>query len=101
MAQAPAAGAPDTTAMGFESPSTTAAPDTLFDYWLPRVSGAQLRVLLFLCRRCYSPDGQLARDAVAVSGKQILQGGHFPNGRRFDGCGIRNKTTLQKAMAEL
>src|SRR5215469_3986076 len=57
MGQAPANGAPETTALGFESPSTTAAPDTLFDFWLPRLSGTQLRILLFLIRRCYGPDG--------------------------------------------
>ena len=63
--------------------------------------GAQLRILLFLNRRCYGPDGHLTHEAVAVSAKQLLHGGCFPNGRRFRGCGIRNKTTLQKAVAGL
>jgi hypothetical protein len=101
MRQALAAGAPETTATGFESPSTTAAPDTLFDFWLPRLSGAQLRILLFLIRRCYGPDGQITRDAVAVSSKQFIEGGSSPAGRRFGGCGIRNKTTLKTAAAGL
>ena len=36
---------------GFSSPNVTGIPDQLFDFWLPKLNGAELKVALYICRR--------------------------------------------------
>lgn len=38
---------------GFKSPNYTTVPDELFDILLPRLSGAELKVLLYIVRRTF------------------------------------------------
>jgi len=86
---------------GFASSNTTGTPDTLFDYWLPRLTGAQLRVLLFLIRRCYGPTHQIDLSAVRISLPQFQQGTTGRDGRATCGCGIASKSTLTGALKSL
>ncbi len=86
---------------GFASSNTTGTPDTLFDYWLPRLTGAQLRVLLFLIRRCYGPTHQIDPSAVRISLPQFQKGTTGRDGRTTCGCGIASKSTLTGALKSL
>lgn len=38
---------------GFVFPTTTPVPDQLFDELLPRLSGAELKVLMYIIRRTF------------------------------------------------
>jgi hypothetical protein len=79
-------------------PTTTPTPDTLLDYWLPRLTGAQLRALLFLVRETYGfrrPDAM-----VGLSIPQFLHGKRRDD-RQVCGCGLKSKTSLRRALHEL
>jgi len=96
-----ASGAMGVDSAGFASSNTTGTPDTLFDYWLPRLTGAQLRTLLFLIRRCYGPTHQIDPSAVTISLPQFHKGTTGRDGRATCGCGIASKSTLTGALKSL
>jgi hypothetical protein len=83
---------------GFVRPTTTQTPDTLFDHWLPRLTGAELRVLLYAVRRTFG----FRKDQDAISRGQFLQGIRSRDGRVLDeGTGIGSGTTLSNAIGGL
>ena len=55
---------------GFDAPRYTPVPDDLFDLWLPHLSGAEVKVLLYICRRTFG----FKKDADAISLAQITGG---------------------------
>src|SRR5215469_10035736 len=83
---------------GFTKPTTTQTPDALFDYWLTRLTGSELRVLLYAIRRTFG----FKRDDDAISREQFLHGITARDGRIFDeGTGIRSGATLTAAITKL
>ncbi len=85
---------------GFVASTTTGTPDALFHYWLPRLSGSQLRVVLFLIRRAFGPTQQRGDGVISVSLSDFIEGTGL-GGRRTAGCGIESRPTVLAAVAEL
>lgn len=82
---------------GFRKPSYTQVPDELFDVLLPELSGAELKVLLYIIRRTFG----FKRDSDAISLGQMLTGIVKRDGERLDaGTGLTKKTLL-KALSSL
>ena len=76
---------------GFRRPSYTMVPDELFDELLPALSGAELKVLLFVVRRTFG----FKRDADAISLSQMLHGVTTREGRVLHrGVGLCKPTLL-------
>lgn len=76
---------------GFQSPRYTMVPDELFDELLASLSGAELKVLLYIIRRTFG----FKRDADAISLSQMLSGITTKDGRVLDrGSGLSKPTLL-------
>jgi len=77
---------------GFRSPTYTQVPDELFDELLSVLSGAELKVLLYIIRRTFG----FKRDADAISLSQMMSGIVTREGNRLDrGVGLSKPTLLQ------
>jgi hypothetical protein len=77
---------------GFRSPNYTQVPDELFDELLSVLSGAELKVLLYIIRRTFG----FKRDADAISLSQMMSGIVTHDGDRLDrGVGLSKPTLLQ------
>ena len=82
---------------GFRSPSYTMVPDELFDELLPDLSGAELKVLLFVVRRTFG----FKRERDRISLAQMLHGITTREGRVLHrGVGL-SKPTLLGALRSL
>jgi hypothetical protein len=66
---------------GFQFPTTTPVPDEVFDVLMPQLSGAELKVLLYICRRTFG--FMKASDSISLS--QIAHGIITRAGRVLDG----------------
>lgn len=78
--------------MGFTRPTTTQSPDPIFDYWLTRLTGAELRVLLYAVRRTYG----FKKDDDNISLDQFEHGIRSEDGAVLDeGCGCSRKSILR------
>lgn len=76
---------------GYASPNYTPVPDELFDEQLPDLSGAELKVLLYIIRRTFG----FKRESDNISISQMLNGLQTWDGRRLDrGVGLTKKTLL-------
>jgi len=76
---------------GFAKPTTTQTPDALLDYWLTRLAGSELRVLLYAVRRTYG----FKRDEDAIGLDQFLHGITTRDGVVLDeGIGISRRALL-------
>src|SRR6476469_10752998 len=77
---------------GVTSPNTTQVPDQYLDDLLPLLTGAELKVLLYITRRTFG--FKKAADNIALS--QMLNGITTSDGRVLDyGVGLTKKTLLQ------
>src|SRR5215218_1032713 len=77
---------------GYSSPNYTPVPDELFDYYLPDLSGAELKVLLYIIRRTFG----FKKDSDNISLSQMLTGITTREGTVLDrGVGLTKKTLLQ------
>src|SRR6266545_1108463 len=77
---------------GFRCPTYTIVPDEVFDGLLVELSGAELKVLLYIVRRTFG----FKRDSDAISLSQMLRGIVTADGRALDrGVGISKPTLLQ------
>src|SRR5690348_4109569 len=82
---------------GFEQANTTPIPDVLFDTLLTKLSGAELKVLLYIMRRTWG----FKKDTDAISLTQFEHGIVTKEGKRLDyGCGL-NRETICKALQSL
>ncbi len=82
---------------GYTSPNYTQVPDELFDRQLPDLSGAELKVLLYIMRRTFG----FKKDADNISLNQICRGITTADGRVLDrGTGL-SKSTAQLAIKGL
>lgn len=83
---------------GFTRPTTTATPDTLFDFWLPRLRGPELRCLLFIVRRTYG----FKKDEDTISLDQFVSGITTRDGRQLcQGTGLRSRASVTAALNSL
>jgi hypothetical protein len=83
---------------GFSTPNYTQVPDVVFDQLLQILSGAELKVLLYIIRRTFG--FKKASDDISLN--QMLNGIVRKGGERLDsGCGIKNRTTLSQALQSL
>jgi hypothetical protein len=77
---------------GYAGPNYTPVPDELFDEQLPDLTGAELKVLLYIIRRTFG----FKRDSDNISLSQMLNGLRTRDGRVLDrGVGLTKKTLLQ------
>jgi phage replication O-like protein O len=82
---------------GFRSPNTTPIPDEVFDELLADLSGAELKVLLYICRRTFG----FKKDSDAISLHQIAEGIITREGKVIDrGTGL-SKRHVQRALKRL
>src|SRR5437764_12614630 len=83
---------------GFENPNTTPVPDVVFDRFLSRLGEAELKALLYIIRRTFG----FKRNRDPISFNQFLRGITTKDGRVLDeGCGIKDRTSLSKALKAL
>ncbi len=76
---------------GFDVPNYTPVPDALFDELLTELSGAEMRVLLYIIRRTFG--FKKASDNISLS--QMLNGITTKDGTVLDkGVGLSKKTLL-------
>src|SRR5579859_5326727 len=77
---------------GYSSPNYTPVPDELFDEQLPDLSGAELKVLLYIIRRSFG----FKKDSDNISLSQLLNGITTREGNVLDrGTGLSKKTLLE------
>jgi hypothetical protein len=82
---------------GFIRSNTTPIPDVLFDELLSLLTGAELKVLLYIMRRTWG----FKKDADAIALSQFEHGITTQDGRVLDrGCGL-NRETICKALKSL
>jgi hypothetical protein len=76
---------------GFQFPTTTPVPDEVFDVLMPQLSGAELKVLLYICRRTFG--FKKASDSISLS--QIAHGIITRAGRVLDqGTGLSKRHVI-------
>jgi Bacteriophage replication protein O len=77
---------------GFYVPNSTQVPDTLFDELLSELSGAELKVVLYIIRRTFG----FKRQSDTISINQLLFGITKKSGEALDkGTGLSKPTLLQ------
>jgi hypothetical protein len=82
---------------GFHFPNYTPVPDQVFDELLTVLTGAELKVLLYICRRTFG----FKKESDNISLNQMLHGLVKKDGTRLDnGTGL-SKPTLLKALRDL
>jgi phage replication O-like protein O len=73
------------TYLGFPFPNTTQIPNDVFDSLMPSLTGGELKVLLYICRRTYG----FQKDSDRISLSQISKGIITKTGRVLDhGTGL-------------
>jgi hypothetical protein len=82
---------------GFQFPTTTPVPDEVFDVLMPQLSGAELKVLLYICRRTFG--FKKASDSISLH--QIAHGITTRDGRVLDGGTGLCKRHVQRALKVL
>jgi Bacteriophage replication protein O len=88
---------PEQSFAGYTSPNYTQVPDILFDEQLPDLSGAELKVLLYIMRRTFG----FKKEADNISLNQIATGIITREGTVLDrGTGL-SKSTVQVALRGL
>src|SRR4051794_12244445 len=82
---------------GFRFPNTTPVPDELFDELLADLSGAEVKVILYICRRTFG--FKKASDNISLN--QMLKGITKRDGEQLDrGVGL-SKPTLLRTLKDL
>src|SRR3712207_2214089 len=77
---------------GFRSPNTTPIPDEVFDELLADLSGAELKVLLYICRRTFG----WKKESDNISLNQMLRGITRKDGAQLDyGAGLSKPALLR------
>lgn len=83
---------------GFEAPGTTPVPDIVFDELLRKLTGNELKALLYIIRRTFG----FGKNADAISLSQFRKGIVTQEGKVLDyGCGIEHNRTLLVALKGL
>src|SRR5262245_18045437 len=79
---------------GFRSPNYTPVPDELFDELLAQLTGAELKVLLYVMRRTFG----FKKTSDNISLSQITEGIVTRDGRRLDHGTVLAKSTAAIAV---
>jgi predicted transcriptional regulator len=80
--------------IGFASPRYTQVPDELFDDLLPDLTGAELKVLMYVIRRTFG----FKRDSDHISLSQMVQGITRKDGSILDrGTGLTKESVIKAA----
>jgi phage replication O-like protein O len=82
---------------GFQFPTTTPVPDEVFDVLMPQLTGAELKVLLYICRRTYG----FKKESDSISLQQISSGITTKDGRVLDGGTGLCKASVATAVSSL
>ena len=82
---------------GFRSPTTTPIPDELFDGVMHRLTGAELKVVLYICRRTFG----FKKHSDAISLNQVASGITTKSGKVLDGGTGLSKRHVQRALKTL
>jgi phage replication O-like protein O len=82
---------------GFQFPTTTPVLDEVFDVLMPQLSGAELKVLLYICRRTFG----FKKKSDTISLHQIAHGITTRDGRVLDGGTGLCKRHVQRALKVL
>lgn len=78
-------------------PNSTQIPDLILDRWMGRLSGAEIKVVLYVARRTFG----FRRDSDTISLAQMAKGIVTRDGRQLDcGTGL-NKDTVAKTVQAL
>jgi phage replication O-like protein O len=81
---------------GFQFPNTTQIPNEVFDSLMPSLSGGELKVLLYICRRTFG----FRKDRDSISLTQIAQGITTKAGRVLDsGTGLSKRHVINALKA--
>jgi phage replication O-like protein O len=73
-------------------PNSTQIPDVILDHWMARLSGAELKVLLYIARRTYG----FGKDSDRISMSQIAEGITKRDGTVLDrGTGIARSSVAR------
>jgi phage replication O-like protein O len=81
---------------GFQFPNTTQIPNEVFDTLMSRLSGGELKVLLYICRRTFG----FRKDSDSISLTQIAQGITTKAGRVLDqGTGLSKRHVINALKA--
>jgi phage replication O-like protein O len=76
---------------GFQFPNTTQIPNEVFDTLMSRLSGGELKVLLYICRRTFG----FRKDSDSISLTQIAHGITTKAGRVLDqGTGLSKRHVI-------
>lgn len=82
---------------GFHSPNTTPIPDEVFDELLADLSGAEVKVLLYICRRTFG----WKKDSDTISISQMMGGIVKKDGDALDkGTGL-SRDSIARAVKGL
>lgn len=77
---------------GFASPNYTPVPDEIFDALMPTLSGAELKVLLYICRRTFG----FRKESDSISLGQLCSGITTHDGRVLDsGTGLSRSAVVE------
>jgi phage replication O-like protein O len=82
---------------GFRSPNTTAIPDEVFDELMAELTGAELKVLLYICRRTFG----FKKEKDNISLHQLVEGITTKKGNRLDGGTGLGKASVARAIKSL
>jgi phage replication O-like protein O len=81
---------------GFQFPNTTQIPNEVFDTLMPHLSGGELKVLLYICRRTFG----FRKDSDSISLTQIAHGITTRAGRVLDqGTGLSKRHVINALKA--
>jgi phage replication O-like protein O len=81
---------------GFQCPNTTQIPNEIFDTLIPQLSGGELKVLLYICRRTFG----FRKDSDRISLSQISSGITTKAGRVLDhGTGLCKRHVINALKA--
>ena len=77
---------------GLDTPNYTQTPDAIFDWVMAYLTGAELKILLYIVRRTFG--FKKAEDAISID--QLCNGIITRDGRRLDlGTGLKRPTVLE------
>jgi hypothetical protein len=76
---------------GFSKPTFTQVPDEVFDELMPRLSGSEFKVLMYIVRRTFG----FKKDSDSISLTQMTDGIKTRDGRQLDhGAGLARSTAV-------
>ena len=82
---------------GFLTPNYTQIPDQLFDELLPILSGNEIKILMYICRRTFG----FKKDIDNISLAQMVSGITAKDGTKLDGGTGLSKASVARALKEL